>query len=99
PMCRARELFRRGGDFLGLTLHVADQSTELLEHAVEAALQKAQFIRITTLGARRQITELRVTDLIASVTNASNELRCDRDDPPGDDEQEGTRRRRPQRPC
>ena len=49
-MGRACQL--RRGNFLGLSLHRTDQHAELLEHPVEAALQKPELVRVSALRPR-----------------------------------------------
>ena len=85
------ELLGRRSNFVRLALHGSDQCAELLERAVEGALQKSQFVRISTVGSRREIAELRLADVLARVSYASNELRGDGRDLPRDHQEQAGR--------
>ena len=64
-----------GGEFVRFALHGLDQQREFVEHAVEAALEKPQFVGVPRLGTRMELSTLDLRHAFTGAPNARDQLR------------------------
>ena len=72
---RSVHLHRNRREFVRVLLHGFDQHGQIIEHAVVAALEKAQLIGVARVRTRVQITALHLRHALTCATNARNQAR------------------------
>ena len=61
------------GQRIGFALHGVDQQGELIEHAIEALLEKPEFVGVTGVGAGLQVAAFHLRHALTSAADTGDE--------------------------